>query len=41
MSSRAVTTTPSMFAASTSKCGIPAQPPKKMSVLRRGVAPAS
>jgi len=39
--SRALRTTPAMFAVSTSKMAIPAQPPKKIQVLRFGMAPAS
>src|SRR5204863_1405409 len=41
IASRAVRTTPAMFEASTGKVSIPAQPPKKIHVLRTGFAPAS
>ena len=40
IASRALRTTPAMFAVSTSKMSMPAQPPKKIHVLRFGIVPA-
>ena len=40
IASRAVRTTPIMLRESVSKISIPAQPPKKIQLLRTGCAPA-